>query len=177
MASRQYRSSYLEVGSRPSMIEHDVYQSAPTVRTHFETLEYQTGKAPEFTDITDDVMDAVNRSGVANGIVVIFSRHTTAAIKINEFEPELIKDMAKFLSTIAPLDADYCHNNFDVRTVNMEADECPNAHAHCQHLMLSAGENVPVVNGRMHLGRWQRIFLVELDRPKARQVVVQTLGL
>jgi secondary thiamine-phosphate synthase enzyme len=112
-----------------------------------------------------------------NGVVVVFSRHTTAAIKINESEPELIKDMSRFLGDVAPIDREYCHNNFDVRTVNMEEDECPNAHSHCQHLMLSASESIPVLNGRMHLGRWQRIFLIELDRPKARQVTVQAIGL
>jgi secondary thiamine-phosphate synthase enzyme len=159
------------------MIESDVYQTAPVLRSHCETLHYVTAESPQFIDITDDVVDAVNRSGVANGVAVIFSRHTTAAIKINECEPELLKDMGRFLSEIAPIDRDYFHNNFDVRTVNMEEDECPNAHSHCQHLMLSAGENIPVIDGRMTLGRWQRIFLVELDRPKARQVVVQTLGL
>jgi secondary thiamine-phosphate synthase enzyme len=84
--------------------------------------------------------------------------------------------MARFLSDIAPVDRDYCHNNFDVRTVNMEEDECPNAHSHCQHLMLSTSETVPVVNGLLLLGRWQRIFLVELDRPKLRSVVLQILG-
>lgn len=159
------------------MIDQDLFQSPVSLRTHVETLHYQTDEAPQFVDITDDVADAVNRSGVVNGIVVIFSRHTTAAIKINESEPELIKDMSRFLCEIAPLDREYRHNDFAVRTVNMEEDECPNAHSHCQHLMLSAGENVPIVNGRMHLGRWQRVFLVELDRPKARQVTVQTVGL
>jgi secondary thiamine-phosphate synthase enzyme len=89
----------------------------------------------------------------------------------------LIKDMARFLSEIAPHDRDYCHNDFDIRTVNMEEDECPNAHAHCQHLMLNASETVPIIGGRMHLGRWQRLFLVELDRAKARQVSVQILGI
>ncbi|MBV9280977.1 MAG: YjbQ family protein, partial [Chloroflexi bacterium] len=131
---------------------------------------------PQFIDITDDVADAVERAEILNGIAVVYSMHTTAAIKINECEPELIKDMSRFLADIAPLEREYYHNNFDVRTVNMEEDECPNAHSHCQHLMLSASESVPILDGRMHLGRWQRIFLVELDRPKARQVTVQILG-
>jgi secondary thiamine-phosphate synthase enzyme len=84
--------------------------------------------------------------------------------------------MARFLCEIAPTDRDYCHNNFDVRTVNMEEDECPNAHSHCQHLMLSTSETVPILSGRLQLGRWQRIFLVELDRPKLRRVTVQIVG-
>ena len=61
------------------MIESEVYQTAPLFRTHSETLNYVTGESPQFVDITDDVGDVVNRSGVANGVVVIFSRHTTAA--------------------------------------------------------------------------------------------------
>jgi secondary thiamine-phosphate synthase enzyme len=158
------------------MIQHDVVQSAPSFRAYSESLSYETTHAPQFVDITEDVADTVNRSGVTNGVAVVFSRHTTAAIKINESEPELIKDMARFLAEIAPIEGEYYHNNFDVRTVNMTEDECPNAHSHCQHLMLSASESVPLLNGKMHLGRWQRIFLVELDRAKSRQVTVQVIG-
>lgn len=158
------------------MIEQEVYSTASSFRAENGTLTYQTEDAPQFIDITDDVTDAVLRSGIRNGLVVVFSTHTTAAIKINECEPELLKDMARFLGEIAPVDRDYCHNNFDVRTVNMEEDECPNAHSHCQHLMLSTSETVPVINGRLQLGRWQRVFLVELDRPKLRRVTLQILG-
>lgn len=157
------------------IVEHAV-QHASAFGTHHETLEYETTHAPQFIDITDDVVEAVRRSGIFNGVAVVFSRHTTAAIKINENEPELLKDMARFLSEIAPVERDYRHNDFDVRTVNMEEDECPNAHSHCQHLTLSASESVPVLDGRIHLGRWQRFFLIELDRGKPRRVTVQVIG-
>ena len=159
------------------MIEHQLFQSVPAFRTYSETLHRSTSNAPQFIDLTDEVSDILDRSGIMNGIVVIFSQHTTAAIKINESEPELLKDMALFLSEIAPIEREYHHNNFNIRTVNMEPDECPNAHSHCQHLLLSASENVPVVAGRMVLGRWQRVFLIELDRPKARQVTIQVIGI
>lgn len=159
------------------MIEHQLFQSVPAFRTYSETLHRTTSNAPQFIDLTDEITDILDRSGISNGIVVIFSQHTTAAIKINESEPELLKDMALFLSEIAPIEREYHHNNFDIRTVNMEPDECPNAHSHCQHLLLSASENVPVVAGRMVLGRWQRVFLIELDRPKARQVTIQVIGI
>jgi secondary thiamine-phosphate synthase enzyme len=158
------------------MIEQQVFRSVSSFLAHNEVVHYQTAEAPQFIDITEDVAEVIERSGVDNGVVTVFSRHTTAAIKINECEPELLKDMARFLCEMAPLDRDYCHNDFEIRTVNMEEDECPNAHSHCQHLMLNAGESVPILDGRMHLGRWQRLFLVELDRPKARQVSVQVLG-
>lgn len=159
------------------MFQHDLINRASPFQAHHETFEYATTHAPQFIDITPDVLDAVARSGIENGIAVVFSRHTTAAIKINESEPELLKDMALFLEEIAPQDREYHHNNFEIRTVNMEEDECPNAHSHCQHLMLSASESVPIITGRLHLGRWQRFFLIELDRAKERQVTVQILGI
>lgn len=159
------------------MIDEQIRQHAERLTAHSEVLRYQTSAAPQFLDITDEVAKSVAGSGVYNGIAVIYSRHTTAAVKINENEPELIKDMTRFLSEIAPTDREYSHNNFDVRTVNMEEDECPNAHSHCQHLTLSASESVPVIAGRLALGRYQRIFLIELDRPKARQITVQVVGI
>jgi len=135
-----------------------------------------TDRAPAFYDITDEVMEAVRQSGVDDGMVLVYSRHTTAAIKINEHEPLLIEDMEDFLARISPPDDYYRHNDFDVRTANMTPDEQPNGHAHCQHLLLSASETVPVVDGRLELGTWQRIFLVELDRPRPREVLIKVLG-
>ena len=103
--------------------------------------------------------------------------HTTAAIKINENEPLLIEDMEKFLDRLSPKDAEYGHNDFSKRTVNMTEDECPNGHSHCQHLILSTSETLPILLGEPQLGQWQRIFLVELDRPRPREVVIQILGI
>lgn len=140
------------------------------------SLHLMAERAPQFLDITTAVQDLVERSGVRQGIAVVFSRHTTAAIKINEHEPELIKDMEQVLTRVAPADAAYFHNDFTVRTVNMEEDECPNGHAHCQHLFLSTSETIPIANGRLALGPWQSVFMVELDRPREREVVVQLLG-
>jgi secondary thiamine-phosphate synthase enzyme len=158
------------------MIEPRLREQAAGLRVHSETLAYQTSTAPQFVDITEDVLEAVSRSGGVNGVVVVFSSHTTAAIKINEAEPELVKDMGRFLAEMVPIEREYSHNNFDARTVNMEEDESPNAHSHCQHLMLSSSESIPLIEGRVQLGRWQRIFLVELDRAKARRVTVQVIG-
>jgi secondary thiamine-phosphate synthase enzyme len=58
----------------------------------------------------------------------------------------------------------------------MTPEECPNAHAHLQHLLLGTSEAVPIQGGNLVLGRWQRIFLVELDRPRERKVLVQVVG-
>lgn len=135
-----------------------------------------TTKSPEFIDITDRVKRIVQDSQVRDGFVVVYSKHTTAAIKINENEPLLLKDMEEFLEGIAPRNGDYRHNDFSIRTVNMTDDECPNGHAHCQHLLLGTSENIPIVGGELQFGRWQRIFLIELDMPRSREVLVQIIG-
>lgn len=158
------------------MIDRQLVTSAAPFKVHSGQLSLATRDAPEFIDITDAVEEEVSLSGIVNGIAVVFSHHTTAAIKINESEPELLKDMTRFLQETVPIEREYHHNNFAVRTVNMTEDECPNAHSHCQHLLLGASETIPVIDGRLHLGRWQRIFLVELDRAKHRQVSIQILG-
>ena len=146
------------------------------MRSHTFKLCVETSQAPEFIDITGSVNQYVKESRVENGFVVIFSRHTTAAIKINENEPLLLKDMARFLERIASRNGYYQHNDFSIRTVNMTEGECPNGHAHCQHLVLGTSETIPVVGGQLQLGQWQRIFFVELDRPRPREVLVQLLG-
>lgn len=148
----------------------------PRVGSFTGRLQVQADRAPQFIDITDAVAAVVAESGITDGMVSVFSRHTTAAIKINEHEPLLIQDMERFLTRLADPAHPYAHNDFTVRTVNMTPDESPNGHAHCQHLLLSASETLPLHKGRLLLGRWQRIFLVELDRPRPRQVVVQVLG-
>ncbi len=135
-----------------------------------------TERAPQFIDITDEVQRLVAESGVNDGTATVFCRHTTAAIRINENEPLLLSDMEEFLKRVAPRELYYRHNDFSIRTENMTEDECPNAHAHCQHLMLGASETIPIVDGRLTLGRWQRVFLVELDRPREREVCVQIIG-
>jgi secondary thiamine-phosphate synthase enzyme len=84
--------------------------------------------------------------------------------------------MEEFLEQMASRNATYRHNDFSIRTVNMTENECPNGHAHCQHLLLGTSENIPIINGNLQLGRWQRIFLMELDMPRPREVLVQVLG-
>ena len=141
-----------------------------------EIFELETHQAPEFIDVTDKVVGIVERSGVISGIAVIFSKHTTAAIKINENEPLLLEDMGRFLERAASRESYYGHNDFNIRTVHMHKDECPNGHAHCQHLILGTSESVPIVDGRLVFGQWQRVFFIELDMPRSREVVVQVMG-
>lgn len=139
-----------------------------------QTFNIQTEKGPQFIDITNRVEEAALKSGIANGFAVVFSKHTTAAIRINENEPALLGDMERMLEGIAPSRAEYKHNEF-AHALSTNGER-PNGHSHCQHLLLGASEAVPVVDGKLIVGRWQRIFLIELDHGRDREVVVQLVG-
>jgi len=151
--------------------------SAAGVVSRLRRLVFETHQPIQFLDITDAVAELVRVAGLREGVANIFSRHTTAAVCIQEAEPLLLEDLRDFLHRLAPAEAHYRHNDFRVRTVHMHDDESPNGHAHCQQMMLGTSESVPVEDGQLLLGSWQRIFLVELDGPRAaREVIVQVLG-
>jgi len=141
-----------------------------------ETLDFRTSAAREFVDVTEQVAAVVRHSRVSQGWVSVFSKHTTAAVVLNENEPLLLKDMGAMLERLSTAAGSYEHNDLTRRTGEMDSEECANGHAHCQHLLIGASENIPVADGRLDLGRWQRIFLLELDRPRDRQLVIQVFG-
>ena len=151
--------------------------SAAGVVSRLRRLVFETHQPIQFVDVTDAVAELVRGVGLREGVANVFSRHTTAAVCIQEDEPLLLEDLREFLQRCAPAGAHYRHNDFRVRTVHMHDDESPNGHAHCQQIVLGSSESVPVANGELLLGTWQRIFLVELDGPRAeREVIVQALG-
>jgi secondary thiamine-phosphate synthase enzyme len=151
-------------------------QGEGALQLHLARLAVRTTQGPQFVDLTEEVQGILSRTGVREGIALVYSRHTTAGVVINENEPLLIGDMCAFLGRLAPPDGEYAHNDFSVRTVNMCEDECANGHAHCQHLTVGCQATLPVTGGELALGTWQRIFLLEMDRPRLREVVVQVLG-
>jgi secondary thiamine-phosphate synthase enzyme len=138
---------------------------------HSFVIARQTKSARQFIDITDEVQSRIREAGIENGLAIVASQHTTASIVINEHEPELLKDLDLFLGELAPTEGTYAHN-----AVPCGPGEQPNGHAHCQALLLSASASVPVADGRAILGRWQRIFLVELDCARPRRVTLVVLG-
>jgi len=151
--------------------------STATVANRLRSLVVTTHQPIQFLDITDEVAELVRVAGVREGVANVFSRHTTAAVCIQEAEPLLLEDLRDFLERNAPAEAHYRHNDFRVRTVHMHDDESPNGHAHCLQLMLGTSESIPVADGELLLGQWQRIFLVELDGPRAsREVIIHAIG-
>lgn len=134
-------------------------------------LHVHTTSARQFIDITDDITALTRESGLSQGLVLINSQHTTAAILVNEHEPELLRDLQRLLSEIAPESAHYHHN-----AVPCLPGERENGHAHCQALLLNSSATVPLAQGSLVLGRYQRVFLVELDHARPRRVTVTLLG-
>jgi secondary thiamine-phosphate synthase enzyme len=139
-----------------------------------QTFAIRTDRGPQFIDITDRVVKSIEAAGLRNGFAMIFSKHTTAAIRINEDEPHLIADMEEMLEKIAPCGHDYAHNRH--AHADSTNGERPNGHSHCQQLILGASESVPVLEGELVVGQWQRIFLVELDHGREREVVIHLVG-
>jgi secondary thiamine-phosphate synthase enzyme len=149
----------------------------PTTAVTMRRLAFETREPIQFVDITDEVAQAVRSTGVQDGIVTIVSRHTTMAVRIQEAEPLLLEDLLGFLRRLAPSNVHYQHNDFRIRTHHMHDDESPNGHSHCLQFLLGTSETVPVMDGELLLGQWQRIFLVELDGPREkREVLIQTVG-
>jgi secondary thiamine-phosphate synthase enzyme len=139
-------------------------------------LRIVTGRSTEFIDLTERLEAFVAESGIRFGLVNIQSVHTTTAIVVNEHEPLLLADFAAMLEKSAPADAGYRHDDANVRTVNVTADERVNGHAHCRALLLPSSACLNVIDGRLRLGRWQRVFLAEVDGPRERQISVLILG-
>lgn len=132
-----------------------------------------TDVVPELINITDKVREYAENAGIKNGQVTIFSQHTTASILLQENEIGIHKDLQKFLTTLVPKDGEYHHT---LAPDHVE-DKMPNGHSHLQHFLLGGSTQVvPVVDGKLLLGTFQSVFLVELDRARTRKIVVQVIG-
>lgn len=145
----------------------------------FENHDLSTTRCMEFVDVTDDLLDMIGRSGVENGMALVYSPHTTCSIVINERESGFIRDFEDLIEGLVPLGHAYRHDDMALRTENLEDDDhdVPNGHAHCrQGLIASASQAIPIVDGALQLGRWQRVFFVEMDRARERKVLMQVLG-
>ncbi len=105
-----------------------------------------------------------------DGIVNIFTRHTTCAIKIIEGELLLLADINNFLQNLVPEKNNYMHDKIEIRQVPV--NERVNAHSHLRQLILPTSETIPVEKGKMMLGKWQTVYLIELDPIRDREVVL-----
>lgn len=134
----------------------------------------------QFVDLTDKIADFLKKAAIRNGFITVFTKHTTAAIRINEKEKGIVNDFKKIARKIAHEEEYWEHNDLTKRTENLacspEASDCQNGHSHLLQLLMGTSETIPVVEGKLALGIWQRIFLIELDCPRKREIIVQFIG-
>ena len=128
-------------------------------------------------DITDRVEAVVREATIMNGCVVAFSSHTTCSLVINEWEDGILEDLQHALADLFPRDRYYAHDDLARRTQNLVDDERRNGHAHIAQILMGGSSHAILIDdGRLLLGRWQRLFLVELDEPKDRHVLLHAFG-
>lgn len=143
------------------------------VRTATVDLHIQTSATSELIDITDQVRAIVGEAAVETGVVLVGAPHTTCAVIVNEAEEGFTKDFVAALERLAPRDGEYAH---DLAPHDEEFEE-PNGYAHVRAAILSSSSVLlPVVGSALALGRWQRIFFVELDRGRPRTCTVTIVG-
>ena len=139
-------------------------------------IELKTATTLDFIDVTDRIKAKLKKAGIKRGVINIQSMHTTMAVLVQEAEPLLISDIKKVLDKVAPRTIKYMHDNFDIRTVNMCDGECANGHAHVKATFLPTSCHLNIINSDLQLGLWQRVFAVELDRARPRQIALQIMG-
>jgi secondary thiamine-phosphate synthase enzyme len=149
---------------------------APVPISCHALIRFDTTRSTEFIDLTDRLQQLVARTRVHCGILNVQTLHTTTAVVVNEMEPLLLDDFSTLLEGAAPRDASYRHDDLRCRTVNLTPDERVNGHAHCQALLLASAVSLNVVDGRIRLGRWQRVLMAELDGPRTREISVVVVG-
>lgn len=144
------------------------------MRISHHTLTLETDAGICVYDITPMIKERLARERVAQGFVIVATRHTTTAVRLNEAEERLLHDIKLFLEKLVPPGEDYSHNDIHLR--DCPPDESENAHAHLAALLLGSSEAIPVIDGKLALGTWQSVLFLELDGPRRRTVTVQVCG-
>jgi secondary thiamine-phosphate synthase enzyme len=138
------------------------------VAVHSGELSYSTQGDSDVLDITADVQRIVAAGPLADGLFTAFVRGSTAAITTMECEPGGVADLRDLLDRLIPVYGGYEHNRLNHDT---------NSHAHQRASLIGASEQVPVVDGRLALGTWQQLVLIDFDdRPRDRTVIVQVVS-
>ncbi len=146
------------------------------MKIHKERINFQTKSQIEFINVTDQVQEIIERSGIREGQVLVYSEHTTMSVVINHYEPMLLQDFMRTLYRTVPVDGQYSHDMFELRRSN-DSDGRSNGHSHCKALLIDNSKTVPVERGKMVLGTKQSIIALEFDGARKRDLFVQVIGL
>jgi len=164
------KSSTVTVRERP--LSEVTTATANGFAVHGETFTVQTDTRVELVDLTERIMSLVRTLRIREGIVNLFSMHTTCTVFINEWQVALRSDIKRFLETMVARDADYMHND-------PEHSDCDrmNADSHLRALLLGHSLTLQISGGEVVLGQWQRVLMAELDGPRARTLRVSVMGI
>lgn len=134
------------------------------MKSNLFQFQITTKKNEEFVDITGFLKETIQKSGIQNGIAIIFCPHTTAGITINEnADPDVIRDIIVTLDKVLPIKGDYRH--FE-----------GNSHAHLKSSYMGAEKTIIINEGRPILGTWQSIYFCEFDGPRNRKVFIKIVA-
>lgn len=147
------------------------------MKIYKERIDLESKAQIEFMDITSQVEEIVERSGIREGQALVYVPHTTMGVAINHNESMLLQDFMRVLYKVVPVDAQYSHDLFELRRQSGSADGRSNGHSHCKAILLGNSETIPVEKGKLVLTDRQSIFAVEFDGSRKRDVVVQVIGL
>jgi len=132
------------------------------------TIQLSSKGQDDVIDITKQVSNVVKDSNIENGTVTIFVAGSTAAVTTIEYEPGLINDFPEMLSRIIPKNIEYEHDN---------TWHDGNGHSHVRASLVGPSLTVPIINGKLTLGTWQQIVLLEMDtRPRNRNLILQIMS-
>ena len=146
--------------------------AAGSIVVRGDTLTVQTHERIELIDVTDRVVAIVQDSAVREGIVSLWSMHTTFAVFMNESQKALHADIKRLLETMVDRDADWMHND----PVHSDCDRL-NADAHLRAMLLGHSLTLQISGGELVLGQWQRVLAAELDGPRSRTLRMQIMGI
>ncbi|PYP83463.1 MAG: hypothetical protein DMF61_22845 [Blastocatellia bacterium AA13] len=150
----------------------DSYTNQGTVKVRSKTVVVTTADRLELVNLSDDIREFADASGIEDGYVQISSLHTTAALMVNEWQDALLTDVKAFLQRIVPREEYYKHND-------PEHSDCDrkNGDAHLRNVILNHSLSIPIAQGKLVLGRWQSLILAEFDGPNQRKVFLQAFGI
>lgn len=146
------------------------------MKIHREQIDLESKTQIQFMDITDQVQEIIDRSGIREGQVLIYVPHTTMGVAINHNESMLLQDFMRVLYKLVPVDDQYTHDLFELKRDSM-SDGRSNGHSHCKAILLGNSETIPVEKGKMRLTERQNIFAVEFDGSRKRDVLIQVIGI
>ena len=165
--------------------------------THYEDLPVKTGRTVSMVDITSEIASIVEKSGCKEGTVTVLAKHSTVGVMLNEFEERFVSDARQWLQRIVPPSYPWLHNDIDFRAGppgypggddawrEMRMKESPNAHSHIIQFVVGTSEAIPIHEGKMTIGTFQNIIVVDADGPspyapvggaKTRTICVQVQG-